>query len=101
VDALKRFIPTVFLSAAIAYFGYHALTGEQGLLNWVVVRAEIAEVESELVLARAEREDLQASVERLSDDTLDLDYVEERARAVLNVAHPRDFIIKTAPEENR
>ena len=101
MDAIKRLIPSFFLALAIAYFGYHALTGEQGVLNWLVVEAEIRETEAELVVATAQREDLEETAARLRSDSLDLDYLDERARDVLNVAHPREFIVEIEPDEQR
>lgn len=101
MDAIKRLIPSFFLALAIAYFGYHALTGEQGVLNWLVVEAEIREAETELAVATAERELLEETAARLRSDSLDLDYLEERARDVLNVAHPREFIVEIEPGEQR
>jgi cell division protein FtsB len=96
----KRILPTFAFAMLIAYFSYHALNGEQGVLNWIVVKNRIAETEVELAAARAERLDLEARAERLRSDSLDLDYVEERSRAILNVAHPRDFIVKTDARAN-
>ena len=101
MDAIKRLIPSFFLALAIAYFGYHALTGEQGVLNWLVVEAEIREAETELAVATAERELLEETAARLRSDSLDLDYLEERARDVLNVAHPREFSVEIEPGEQR
>ena len=101
MDAIKRFSTTALLTVAIAYFGYHALTGEQGVLNWIVVKTEIAEAEAELAIARAEREALEVTAARLRSDSLDLDYVEERARDILNVAHPREFIVEIEPDARR
>jgi len=101
LDAIKRFSTTAFLAIAIAYFGYHALTGEQGVLNWIVVKNEISETQSELALAQAEREALEVTAARLRSDSLDIDYVEERARDILNVAHPREFIVEIDPADRR
>lgn len=101
VDAIKRFGTSVFLAVAIAYFGYHALTGEQGVLNWIVVENEIRAAEAELAIAVAERRELEDTAARLRSDSLDLDYVEERARDILNVAHPREFIVEIEPDPQR
>jgi cell division protein FtsB len=101
LDAFKRYGTSVFLAVAIAYFGYHALTGEQGVLNWIVVENEIRAAEAELELAVAEREALEETAARLRSDSLDLDYVEERARDILNVAHPREFIVEIEPDAQR
>lgn len=98
VGQIRRFIPTLILTVVIAYFGYHAMTGDQGVLNWLVVEAEIDAVEIELAQARAERQALETTAARLRSDSLDLDYVEERARDLLNVAHPRDIIVDIEPD---
>ena len=78
-----------------------ALTGEQGVLNWIVVKNEIRAAEAELAIAVAEREQLEETAARLRSDSLDLDYVEERARDILNVAHPREFIVEIEPSPQR
>ncbi|MCW5723488.1 MAG: septum formation initiator family protein [Maricaulaceae bacterium] len=101
MTAIKRILPTAVLFGLIAYFGYHALNGDQGVLNWVVVKTDIAGAEAELAAARAEREGLEITAARLRSDSLDLDYLEERSRALLNVAHPRDFVVKTEPRGRR
>lgn len=98
VDAIKRLGLSFFLAVAIAYFGYHALTGEQGVLNWIVVKNDTRIAQAELEAARAEREALEITAARLRSDSLDLDYVEERARHILNVAHPRDYIVELEPD---
>lgn len=101
MDFIKRYGTSAFLAVAIAYFGYHALTGEQGVLNWIVVKNDIRLAEAELAVAVAEREALEDTAARLRSDSLDLDYVEERARAILNVAHPREFIVDLEPAPQR
>lgn len=99
--SVKSLSASVFIAALIAYFGYHALNGEQGVLNWIVVKNQINEVEIELAEARAEREALEVRAARLRSDSLDLDYVEERATALLNIAHPRDFVVDIDRPEER
>lgn len=99
--AVKRLIPSFLFATMIAYFGYHALNGEQGVLNWLVVQNQINETEIELATTRTEREALEVRAARLRSDSLDLDYVEERATALLNIAHPRDFVVDIAAPEER
>lgn len=100
---LKRFAPTVLIAGAIAYLGYHAMEGDQGLYSYWMTLARIAETENELVMARAERLALEDKAMRLSPDqgALDLDYVEERARDVLNFAHPDEIIVRIEPQSAR
>ena len=33
VERLRPYLPSLLLAVLIAYFGYHALTGERGLLT--------------------------------------------------------------------
>ena len=54
--SVKRLFPSMLFAMMIAYFGYHALNGEQGVLNWLVVQNQINEMEVELAEAQAERE---------------------------------------------
>ncbi|TRO96131.1 septum formation initiator family protein [Glycocaulis profundi] len=96
MKTLKRFIPTLALFVVIAYLGYHALHGEQGYPNYLAVQARIADTEVELGRVQAERAHLEDRVTRLSSGNgeLDLDFLEERARSVLNFAHPHEIIVK-------
>ncbi|MCC5995514.1 MAG: septum formation initiator family protein [Oceanicaulis sp.] len=103
VNALKRFSLTVGLAVFIAYLGYHALHGEQGVLNHARIQAQIASTEAELASVRAQRLRMEDRVARLDDRTgaVDVDYLEERARAVLRFAHPSEIVVLTeAPRGN-
>ncbi|MGD2131148.1 MAG: septum formation initiator family protein [Maricaulaceae bacterium] len=94
--ALRRWSPTLAIAAGIAYFGGHALTGQSGLLAWSGYQHRIAELETSLDETVAVRTDLEDRAMRLRDETLDLDYVEERARALLGMGHPRDIVVPAA-----
>lgn len=94
MGAIKKAIPTVLLAGLVAYFSYHGMTGEQGVLAWAGYNARIAELEQELAIVRAEREALENRAARLRDASLDLDLVDERARELLNVAAPDDYVIR-------
>ena len=75
------------------YFGYHAVQGERGLVAWLRLSQEVERIEASLQIAVAERASLEHNVALLSPDGLDLDMLEERARVVLGLAHPQDFIV--------
>lgn len=98
MGAIKRAIPTVLLAGLVAYFSYHGMTGEQGVLAWAGYKARITELEQELAIVRAEREALENRAARLRDASLDLDLVDERARELLNVASPDDYVIRLDAE---
>jgi len=97
VNTLKRFSLTAGLAMLIAYFGYHAMNGEQGVYNHARIQIQIAAVEAELAATRAQRERMEDRVARLDERTgaVDVDYLEERARAVLRFAHPREIVVLT------
>ena len=97
MKALKRFMLLGGFMLASVYSGYHAWTGEQGLRNHMIIKAEIAETRAELDAVRARRLAMEDRVARLSDRAdgpgVDVDYLEERARAVLRFAHPDEIVV--------
>jgi len=98
MNTLKRFIPLAGLAIVIAYLSYHALHGEQGYLNHVRIKAQLASAEVELAEVRAMRQHKEDQVARLKaegpDAAVDVDYLEERARAVLRFAHPDEIVVQ-------
>jgi cell division protein FtsB len=91
--SLSRWTPTFAILAGIAYFAGHALTGQNGLFAWSVDRARIAALELDLDDLQLERLALEDRAARLRDETLDLDYLDERARALVGVGNPRDIVV--------
>ncbi len=91
---LRPYMPTALFALLIFYFGYHALTGERGLLHGAMREETLASRSLELKNLRAEREDLETRVNLLRDDHLSRDLLEERARTVLGFADPRDYVIR-------
>jgi len=81
------------IGALILYFSYHALAGDQGLAAWTELQNEEARMEGEIEKLKAEKALLQASLERLRDKTMDLDYVEEIARTKLSFVRPDELLV--------
>ena len=98
VPSLQTFIPTALLALLIFYFGFHALTGERGLLLSRQRQATLEEKQTELKRLRAERADLEARARFLRDDSLSADLLEERAHVLLGFADPRDYVIRVTPD---
>ncbi len=94
---LRPFLPTAALAFLIIYFGFHALTGERGILTTHERDATLAAKTEELRQVRAEREDLEVRARLLRDQSLSRDLLEERARSLLGFADPRDYVIRTKP----
>jgi cell division protein FtsB len=99
---LERFRPyavTVVLGFATVYFAAQGLTGEKGVLTSGERAAELQARKAELERLVDERRDLEARVRLLRDDRLSADLLEERARALLGYADPRDFVIRMRRDE--
>ncbi len=84
-------------TAIFAYFAYHAVQGERGLLTWLRLNQQVREAEQMLSVVFAERTTLERRVVLLSPGTLDPDMLEERARVMLNLAHSDDLVILLEP----
>ena len=78
---------------AIAYFGFHVVHGERGLLTYWRLKQMIAETQPVLDEARVQREMLENRVSLLRPDNLDPDMLEERARVMLNFGYANDLVI--------
>ena len=86
------------LGAALAvYFGYHLVQGDRGLLAWMRLTQQLKEDRQTLEAARAERIRLDQRVGLLRPEHLDRDMLDERARAVLNLAGPNEIVILRNP----
>lgn len=88
------------LGACLAgYFVYHAIHGDRGIIAWLQLNQQLKVAQIELDQTAAARQALEQRVALLSNSSLDLDMLEERARVMLNFVHPDDRIIflKNAP----
>jgi cell division protein FtsB len=82
------------LGACLAgYFVYHAVQGDRGILAWMQVNQQIKTAQAELNKTDDAREAMEQRVALLSNTSLDLDMLEERARIMLNFSHPDDLVI--------
>ena len=94
---LKRRLAQVtwpMLGACLAgYFVYHAVQGDRGIIAWMQVNQQIRTAQAELTKTDTAREQMEQRVALLSNSSLDLDMLEERARVMLNFADPNDLVI--------
>jgi cell division protein FtsB len=82
------------LGACVAgYFIYHAIQGDRGILAWLRVNQQLEAAQIELAQSATDRAALEQRVGLLSNSSLDLDMLEERARVMLNFSDPDDIVI--------
>ena len=94
---LRPYLSTAFLALLIFYFGYHAFTGEGGLLRSNLRDATLVAKSKELAALTAQRHDLEVRAQLLRDTSLSADLLEERARSLLGFSDPRDYVIRVKP----
>ncbi len=90
---VKRALFPAFCTIVIAYFAYHAINGNRGLIAWQQLQVEMVELQSDLDTMRLERARLEQRIALLQSDNLDPDMLDQRAREILNLAHPNEIII--------
>ena len=76
-----------------AYFIYHSVEGDRGLLALNIVNVRIAEAEKKLAELVETEKELEGKVIRLMPSSLDPDFLEERGRKILNFGHENDIVI--------
>lgn len=77
-----------------AYFLYAGLKGDYGLLRRIQIEAEAEELRAERDRMEAEVAWLRNLTRRLSDDYLDLDLLDERAREMLGMIRADEIVIR-------
>jgi cell division protein FtsB len=90
---LRQAIGPMLGLSAIAYFAYHTVEGDRGLLAWWQLNHDIHTAELTLTDLQHEHDSLDQRARLLRPDHLDPDMLEERARAMSNEGHPDEVII--------
>ena len=94
---LTAIVLYAFAALYIGYFGVNAFTGRHGLRAQQDLEQQLASMQHELAGLKAERGSWERRVSLLRSDRIDPDMLEERARALLGFADPRDLILLLHP----
>lgn len=89
--------PFLYFSTAFVlclYFAFAAMQGSYGIFRRVQIDAEIDRLSAERDALSAETERMANLTRRLSDDYLDLDLLDERARDVLGSLRGDEIVIR-------
>ncbi len=87
------FIFPLLACGAAGSFGYHFQTGDHGLKARADLERRKDVLAGELAGLREVKGRLERDVALLRPESLDPDMLDERARAILNLAHPDDLIV--------
>jgi cell division protein FtsB len=90
---MTQILGPVFAAAVVAYFAYYTVEGERGLIALTRLQAQEAQAQIAYRSAKADRDALQARVMSLRPDSLDIDRLDERTRALLNDSRADELII--------
>lgn len=91
ISAMIFFVLTLCLGL---YFAFAAVQGPSGILRRIQIEAETVELEAERDRLRREADEMQNLTRRLSDEYLDLDLLDERAREVLGLVRADEVILR-------
>ena len=95
LTALGLFVLAALL---IGYFGVNAFSGNHGLNAKQDIDQQIGALSSELAKVQVERKQWERRVALLKPRGLDPDMLDERARALLDYAHPNDLTLMLRPQ---
>lgn len=87
----------IFAAAFIGFFAVNAFTGNHGLRAQAGLELQLATMQRQLKAIKAERAVWERRVALLRSDKIDPDMLEERARALIGYADPRDLVMIPAP----
>ncbi|MBL8550700.1 MAG: septum formation initiator family protein [Hyphomonadaceae bacterium] len=85
------------LGAIIVYLAVHAVTGRHGLVAFVELQRQERALIAERDALTAERAQLSLRTARLKPESLDIDYLDEKARALLARGAPGELVFAVEP----
>src|SRR6185437_9852219 len=101
LDAIRQrarvIIGPILGISLVAYFAYHLVQGDRGLIAWLRLTQQINEAHMTLAQVQAERDPLAHRVS-LMRDRLDPDLLDETARSSLNLVGSDEVVIFNRPK---
>lgn len=94
---LRSLIIPVIACGLVGYFGHQLLVGNHGIDARNERVRRIATLEGELAGLQEVRGRIERDAALLRSDQLDPDMLDERARAILNLARPDDMVVLSRP----
>ncbi len=84
---------TVLAVGLLAYFGYHTIEGDRGLLVWLRLDGKIAAAETRQAALFMKRQRLERRVALMRRQSIDEDMLDEQVRRMLELIRPNEIVI--------
>lgn len=81
----------------LAYFVYHSVQGDYGLLSLIRLGTEVERAHGNLATLTREREALERKVGLLQADGMNMDMLEERSRSLFHILRDDEVVIFAPP----
>lgn len=93
MDKFKKSGYMLILGILSFYFIVNAIKGDRGFFKYLYLKNKVENALAERERYAMIKKDLEHKVAMLSENSLDLDYLEERAKIVLNMAGDGEYVI--------
>ena len=97
----RHVVGAILGALLFAYFIFHAIQGDRGLLAWVQLKQQIRHASAELATSQATRDAWEKRIALLRTDRLDPDMLDERVRLVTGFGHPDELVIYTNASDSK
>ena len=77
----------------VFYFGFHTFCGDRNIYRYFSLKKEIAQEQMRAKYFKHQKDELQRKVNLLTDNSIDPDMLDERARVVLNMVSSDEYVI--------
>ena len=89
----RQVVAPVLWISLLSYFAYHAIQGERGVFAWMTFNQQLKQARALADAVGAQRSELENRVQHLSNASLDPDLLDERVRAMLNLARQDEVVL--------
>jgi len=93
ISRAKVVFPAAILIMVIGYFTYHSIQGDKGIFSYIKLKHKVTVARAALDEIHLEKKALEIKVRGLRHTSLDLDLLEERAGAALNLMRSDDLLL--------
>lgn len=97
----KHVVGPLFGIVAVAYFAYHTVHGDRGVLALLQMQERVTEAERRLEGLEKQKDHWESRVKLLHPDSIDRDMLDERVRVMLGYARADDLVVLMHPESSK